>query len=149
MERKGIAGIMSIAGVSYGAGVSLAPLMEYFNVPMSPKVNIALLLFAILLVGIWYRILSRNSKQKLYEMIKLEDMPQKKLWIMPSSFKHFLNVLFSYVFLLVLVSFMFWAYTETKNVMVLIITSGFLLGFLMVNRKTVREGTVNVKVKNT
>lgn len=66
---------------------------------------------------------------------------------MPSFIKHFLNVLFSYVFLLIFDVFAFWVYIESKNIVILIIASGFLLGFLMVNRKTSREGYAGVKMK--
>lgn len=147
MERKGISGMSSVAGISYAAGISLAPLMDYFNVPMSPLVHIALMLFAIILVSLWYYILSRNRKQRLYDAFELEKMPKKELWIRSSSIKHFLNVLFSYIFLLVFDIFCFLVYLQSKNVMMLIIASGFLLGFLLVNRKTIREGNATVKVK--
>lgn len=147
VERKGFAGTVSIAGISYAGGISLAPLMEYFNIPMSPLVNIALMLFSIILVGLGYYLLSRNRKQKLYNVIELETFPKSKLWIRPSSMKHFLYVLFAYIFLLALDLSMFLAYVASKNVMVLIIASGFLLLFLITNRKTVREGNATVKVK--
>ncbi|MFD1414126.1 DUF443 family protein [Oceanobacillus jeddahense] len=148
MEKKGILGVTSIAGGSYAVAISLAPLMEYFNVPMSPIVNTGLMLLAIILVGIWFGILRRHRKQKMYEVIELEKMPEKKLWITPSSIKHFLYVVFAYVFLIALDIFAFWAYVETKNVVVLIIASGFLFLFLITNRKTIREGYVTVKIKN-
>ncbi|WP_269410516.1 DUF443 family protein [Lentibacillus daqui] len=147
MERKGVSSMTAIAGISYAVGISLAPLMDYFNVPMPPLANMALMLFAIMLVGLWYYKLSCNRKQKLYDVIELEKMSKKKLWIQPSSIRHFLNVLFSYIFLLGFDLSMFVVYIAFKNVMILIIASGFLLGFLMVNRKTIREGNATMKVK--
>lgn len=147
VERKGISGMSSVAGVSYAGGISLAPLMDYFSVPMSPLFNIALMLFAITLMSLWYYILICNRRKKMYDVVELEKMSKKELWILPSSMKHFLYVLFAYLFLLGLDLFMFLTYVKSGNMMILIIASGFLLLFLITNRKTIREGIATVKIK--
>ncbi|GGK05348.1 hypothetical protein GCM10007063_29700 [Lentibacillus kapialis] len=147
MERTGVSGRASIIGTAYAGGVFLSPLMNYFNIPMSPLVNIALLIPALILVGLLYFTFSHNRKKKLGDVIELESLPMKKLWIRPGSVKQFFNVFLSYVFLLGICVFFFLGYVETRNIMGLIITSGLLLGFLMINRKAVQEGTATVKFK--
>ncbi|MEW9678035.1 DUF443 family protein [Lentibacillus sp. L22] len=147
MERKGISGMTAIAGISYAGGISLAPLMDYFNVPMSPLVNILLLLLAVILVGLLYFSANCNQKRKLNDVIVLEALPKNKIWIRPSSIKHFLNVLMSYIFFLGFNIFGILVYLQSRNVMVLIIVSLLLFVFLLINRKTVKEGNATVKVK--
>jgi len=147
MERVGVSGRASIIGIAYAGGVFLSPLMNYFNVPMSPLVNIALLILALILVGLLYFNFSHNRKKKLYDVVELEALPRNKLRIRPSSIKQVIDVLFSYMFLLAICVFFFLGYIETRNIMLLIITSGLLLGFLMINRKAIKEGTATVKFK--
>ena|SRR5699024_393571 len=147
MERTGVSGRASIIGAAYAGGVFLSPLMNYFGVPMPPLVNMALLILALILVGLLYFTFSRIRKKKMYDVVELEGLPGDKLRILPSSIKQVLNVLFSYIVLLGISVFFFLGYVESENIMVLIITSGLLLGFLMVNRKAVQEGTATVKFK--
>jgi len=147
MKKVGVSGRASIIGTAYAGGVFLAPLMDYFNIPMSPLVNIALLIFALIMVGLLYFNFSYNRKKKLYEVVELEALPRNKLRIRPTSIKQVIDVLFSYIFLLGICIFFFLGYVETQNIMGLIITSGLLLGFLMINRKAIKEGTATVKFK--
>jgi len=147
MKKAGGSYLIFATGISYAGGMLLASLMDYFSVPMSPLINIALLVLVIILVGLLSFSISRNRKQKLNDVIEIEELPKSKLWIQPSSVGHFFNVLLSYVALLGLSVFFFLGYIETRNVMVLIVASGVLFGVLLINRKTVREGNATVKVK--
>jgi|SRR5690625_1330042 len=147
MKKAGASYLTFATGISYAGGMLLAPLMDYFSVPMSPLINIMLLVLVIILVGLLSFSISRNRKQKLNDVIEIEELPKRKLWIQPSSAGHFFNVLLSYVALLGLSVFFFLGYIETQNVMVLIVASGVLFGVLLINRKTVREGNATVKVK--
>src|SRR5690625_7614209 len=107
--------------------------MDYFNIPMSPLVNIALLIFALIMVGLLYFNFSHNRKKKLYDVVELEALPRNKLRNRPSSIKQVIGVLFSYMFLLAICVFFFLGYIETRNIMLLLITSVLLLGVLMIN----------------
>src|SRR5699024_9539162 len=53
---------VSLAGIGYFLGVLLAPLMGYFDVPMSPLVNAAILVLALFLVVILYMSMSHRRK---------------------------------------------------------------------------------------
>lgn len=105
MEKIGVSGRASVIGTAYAGGVFLSPLMNYFNVHMSLLVNIALLILALILVGLLYFNFSRNRKNKLYNIIELESLPKEKLWIRPTSIKQFFNVFLSYIFLLGICTF--------------------------------------------
>lgn len=147
MKKAGGSYLTFAAAVSYSGGMLLAPLMEYFNVSMSSFINIALMGFAIILVGLLYYSVSHNRKRKLYNVMELEAMPRKRIWIRPSSGKHFLNVLLSYPVLLGASVFFFVGYVASQNVMILMVASLILFVFLLTNRKTIREGNTTVKVK--
>src|SRR5690625_7624577 len=98
--------------------------MDYFNIPMSPLVNIALLIFALIMVGVLYFNFSYNRKKILYDVVELEALPRNKLWIRPTSIKQGIDVLFRYIFLLwICIFFLLW-YVATHNIMALISPSG-------------------------
>ncbi|MEW9678070.1 DUF443 family protein [Lentibacillus sp. L22] len=147
-EKTGGSYLVFATGVSYTGGMFLAPLMDYFNVPMSPLINIALLVLAIVLVGLLSFSISRNRKKKMYDVLKFETLPRGKLWIRPGSVRHFLNVLLSYLVILGLSVFFFLGYVESRNFMVLIVASGVLFGIFLLNHKTFKEGNITVKLKD-
>ncbi|WP_269410519.1 DUF443 family protein [Lentibacillus daqui] len=147
MKKAGGSYLIFVTGFSYLGAMLLTPLMDYFNVPMSPLVNIALLVLALILVVLLYFIISHSRKKQLNDVVELEALPDNKIWIRPSSVGHFLNVFLSFLVLLSASVFIFLGYVETRNVMVLIIASLILFVFLLTNRKTVREGNTTVKVK--
>ncbi|WP_269410510.1 DUF443 family protein [Lentibacillus daqui] len=134
-------------GISYALGMLLAPLMDYFDISMPPLVNIAILLIALIFVPLLYVSISRSHEKKLYNAVELEALFKSKIRIQPSSIKHFLNVLFSYIVLLGVSVFFFFAYVETQNVIVLVAASLILFLLLLTNRKTIKEGNVAVKIK--
>src|SRR5690625_163058 len=49
---------VSLAGIGYFLGVLLAPLMGYFEIPMSPLINAMLLVLVLILVAIFYMSMS-------------------------------------------------------------------------------------------
>jgi|SRR5699024_3735129 len=75
MEKTGGSGRASIIGVSYAGGMLLAPLMDYFNVPMSSIINTALLVFALILVGLLYFTFSHNRKKNCMPLLNLKRCP--------------------------------------------------------------------------
>ena len=147
MKGKGGSFYILVTGISYTGAMLLVPLMDYFTASMSLLLKIMLLIFAIILVIILYLLVSRYRKRKLYNTLDFDVLPQSKLWIRPSLIGHFVNVAFSYIFLLGFTVFMFAGYIETENIMMLAISSLVLFGSFTVNRKVVREGNITVKLK--
>ena len=145
MEKISGSTRVSIIGISYVGGISLVPLMDYFNASMSLLISIGLLVFALMLVGLLYLTFHNNRKKELYEIVQLESLPKKKLGIKPGSFKQILVVFLGHLFYLGLCILFFAGYIETQNIMLLVITSGLSLGFLQMNRKAVREGKIPIK----
>src|SRR5699024_12084247 len=111
------------------------PLFYYFTVLISLLLKIMFIFFSIILVIILFLLVSRYRKRKLYNTLDFDVLPQSKLWIRPSSIGHFVNVAFSYIFLLGFTVFMFAGYIETENIMMLAISGLVLFGSFTVNRK--------------
>lgn len=148
MQAKGGSFFVLVTGLSYTGGILSAPLMDYFNVSIPDFLRNALLIFAVIGVTILYLLVSHYRKRKLYSVLELDALAQSKIWIRPSSVGHLVNVLFSYLFFFAASVFMFLGYIETENIMMLAISSLVLFGgFLMVNRKVVKEGKLAVKYR--
>src|SRR5699024_3343160 len=79
---------------------------------------------------------------------ELDTLPQSKIWLRPSSVGHLVNVLFSFLFWFTASVFSFSVYIVSKNIMILALSLLVLFGgFLMVNRKVVKEGKLAVKYR--
>ncbi|MGY0691196.1 DUF443 family protein [Virgibacillus sp. FSP13] len=88
-----------------------------------------------------------RRKKKLYDVVKLEIVPKNVIWIRPRSIKHFLKVSVAYIWLFGFNICVFLLYVQTRNFMVLIITSGLLFLFLLTSRIAVEEGQTTVRFK--
>src|SRR5699024_4145436 len=122
--------------------------MDYFNVSISDFLRNALLIFAVIGVAILYLLVSHYRKRKLYSVLELDTLPQSKIWLRPSSVGHLVNVLFSFLFWFTASVFSFSVYIVSKNIMILALSLLVLFGgFLMVNRKVVKEGKLAVKYR--
>lgn len=140
--------LVFLAGIAYFLGTLLAPLMEYFEVPISPFFSGIALFFALILVAFLHFSINHKRKSKLYNVVEIETLPENKLWIRPGSTKQVFKVLLIYLWLLAIVLFSFLFYFESKNLMVLIISSGILFMVLLTSRITVEEGQTTVKFKD-
>ncbi|HLR52727.1 MAG TPA: DUF443 family protein [Candidatus Avamphibacillus sp.] len=148
MQAKGGSFFVLVTGLSYTGGILLAPLMDYFNVSISDFLRNALLIFAVIGVAILYLLVSHYRKRKLYSVLELDTLPQSKIWLRPSSVGHLVNVLFSFLFWFTASVFSFSVYIVSKNIMILALSLLVLFGgFLMVNRKVVKEGKLAVKYR--
>ncbi|WP_040981887.1 DUF443 family protein [Oceanobacillus jeddahense] len=139
--------VISLGGGGYAIGILLTPLMDYFEIPSSPMVNIMLLIPVLITIALLYFSISYKRKKKLENVIKLERLPQYVLWIRLSSMKLIFKFLAAYIFLLGFVLLSFLLYIQTGNVMVLITTSGLLFLLLLASRVTVDEGHTSVRFK--
>ncbi|BAC13286.1 hypothetical conserved protein [Oceanobacillus iheyensis HTE831] len=140
--------ILSLGGFGYAIGILLAPLMDYFNIPSSPLINNILLIIAIALTAFLYFGISYRRQKKLQNIVELKELPRSKLWIRPSSTNLVFKFLTAYICLLGFVSFLFLGFIDTRNIMILIIASGFFFLLLLANRPTVDEGNTTVKFKD-
>lgn len=89
--------VMSLIGLSYVLGLLLAPLMDYFNIPISSFINITLLFFSLLIVAILYYFISQRRKKRLYIVVELETLSKDLIWIRPRSIKHFFKLVVAYL----------------------------------------------------
>ncbi|MEC5425182.1 DUF443 family protein [Virgibacillus sp. C22-A2] len=143
-EKVGGSWVMSLAGIGYFLGILLAPLMGYFEIPMSPLVNGMLIVFAIILVTILYMSMSYRRKKKLEIVVNLEELSRRELWIRPSSKKQMFKLLAAYIWFLILIIFFFMVYIVSGNIMILFAVSVFTFVILLSSRATVQEGNTAV-----
>lgn len=122
--------------------------MEYFEVPISPLFSVMALVLALILVAFLHFSINHKRKDKLYNVVEIDTLPKNKLWIRPGSTKQVFKVLVIYLWLLAIVLFSLLFYFESKNHMVLIISSGILFMVLLTSRITVEEGQTTVKFKD-
>ena len=124
-EKIGGRGIMSLAGIGYFLGILLAPLMGYFEIPMSALTNGLLLIFALILVAILYLSMSHRRKKKLGTVVNSDELSRRELWIRPSSKKQVFKLLALFLMFAALNLLFFATYIESRNIMMLLISSLF------------------------
>lgn len=139
---------MSLAGIGYFLGILLAPLMGYFEIPMSSLVNAVLLIFALILVALLYLSMSHRRKKSLETVVNLDELSKHELWIRPSSKKQVFKLLALYLMFAALNVLFFMTYIETRNIMMLFIASLFFFFYLLTSRITVEKGHTTVRFKN-
>ncbi|MEC5425185.1 DUF443 family protein [Virgibacillus sp. C22-A2] len=144
-EKAGSSQLVFLAGFAYVLGILLTPLMNYFEISVSPLVNILLLFIALLLVALLYLSISHKRKKKLENVVILEQLSKHVVRIRPRSNKQVFKLLAAYTWLIMLDVFFFLGYIQTRNLMVLIVASGLLFGILLACRITVEEGHTTVK----
>lgn len=124
-EKVGGSWVMSLAGIGYSLGILLAPLMGYFEIPMSALVNAVLLIFALILVALLYLSMSHRRKKSLETVVNLDKLSKHELWIRPSTKKQVFKLLALYLMFAALNVLFFMTYIETRNIMMLFIASLF------------------------
>ncbi|MEC5425186.1 DUF443 family protein [Virgibacillus sp. C22-A2] len=147
-EKMGSSMALSLGGIAYAITILLAPLMDYFEIPSSPLVNTILLILTLLLVGLIYFLISHNRKRKLDGTVEIEELQQIILWLRPRSIKHIIKVSLVYLWFLVLTLVAFYAFIESRKIMLLIFGSIMLFPILLVSRVTVEQGHTTVKFKD-
>lgn len=147
-EKVGGTWMTSLVGISYLLGILLAPLMDYFENPISPFVNITLLMISLVLVVLLYLSISLHRKKEMENVIEIDMLPEHELWIRPKSKKQVFTLFAAYVWLLGFDVFIFMGYVVSQNIMLLIIASGLLFLLLLLSRITVEEGHTTVRFKN-
>lgn len=149
-SRKKVEGswVMSLAGIGYFLGIMLAPLMEYFEVTMTPIINAGIIGIAFILVGSLYMSMSYLRKKKLENVISLGDLQKSELKISPSSKKQVYKLLSALLWSIGVNGLFFAVYIVSGNIMMLLITSFFFFGHLLTSRITVEEGYTTVRFKD-
>lgn len=120
-----------------GVGVLLAnllrPLANLFNIPSSPFVNSIIVMLVLIIVFSFYFYINKRSKKNLYQVVELEQLPTKRLWIRPKTYKYFFQLLFSYLLFLGLTVLSLGGFIQLANVMVLFFGMVFLFFLLFIS----------------
>ncbi|MYL60725.1 DUF443 family protein [Virgibacillus halodenitrificans] len=143
-------GLFSVFGV--GVSILLAnllrPLMDYFNIQITPLFTYSILLFAYLIIISIRKYLSKLNKKSLCNIIEVEKLKLEKIRIRPKSVNHFLKFLFSYLFILAFNILSVALFIEFGNMMILLFFMIFALILLILNIATVVPGRTKIKFLN-
>ncbi|MDY0404079.1 DUF443 family protein [Virgibacillus sp. 179-BFC.A HS] len=139
----------------FGAGISLllanllSPLMNYFDIQTTPLVN-TIILVPFLLVVLFFRFhLSKHNQKKLYHVVPLDQLQPEKIWIRPKSVKHFLGVVFFYLFLLAFAVLSCSTFIDPGNIMMLLFSLIVIFLVLIMNMATTVVGKTKVKFSHS
>ncbi|AIF45517.1 DUF443 family protein [Virgibacillus sp. SK37] len=137
-----------------GVGVSillanlLRPLMDYFNIQITPLFTYSILLFAFFIIISIRKYLGKINKKSLCNITEIENIKMEKIRIRPKSIKHFLKFIFGYLFILAFNILSVALFIEFGNIMVLLFFMIFALVLFIFNIATVVPGRTKVKFLN-
>lgn len=125
----------------------LKPLGDYLKISTSHNTNIYMVTITVLIVISFYTYVNRISKNKLYQVIELEGYKKIRLWIWPESKKHFLYILFSYLFFTSLTLLSLGAFIQFPNTLILILGMIFLFLSMFISVLTMKVGNYRVRFR--
>jgi len=131
-----------------GLAFFLTPLLEYFNIPTSPRINFLILFLAltvILFTRVYY---SKRNKAKLDRIVDVKKLKVTKLRIRP-SISYLVMYTILYVSLLAITIFIFYGYIETGNIIALLCSMFLFFFVLMINTGNVIPDKTYGKLANT
>ncbi|MBD1221048.1 DUF443 family protein [Virgibacillus halodenitrificans] len=146
-DSQSKSGVFSVFGV--GVSILLAnllrPIMDYFNIQITPLFTYSILLFAFVIIISIRKYLSKLNKKSLCNIIEIENLKMGKIRIRPKSVNHFLKFLFSYLFMLALNILSVALFIEFGNMMMLLFLMIFALVLFIFNIATVVPGRTKIK----
>src|SRR5690625_5418922 len=80
----------------------ITPLMYYFNIPMTTSIKFLILFFFIGLAVFVRLYMSKANRENAENIVKLAQLPTKRLWIRPQSWQYLLKYTFFYLFFMIL-----------------------------------------------
>ncbi|WP_269409911.1 DUF443 family protein [Lentibacillus daqui] len=135
------------AGIGIFIATMLRPLGDILALPDNTLVNSVILSLLVISVIVMIVTINYRCKKKLQKVVGLEQLPKSKLWIRPQSFKHFSQILFTYLIAMVSTLALCYLSIVASNVITLLFTIGSL-GFLyIVHVLTAGVGQNTVKFK--
>ncbi|MGY0691193.1 DUF443 family protein [Virgibacillus sp. FSP13] len=135
------------AGIGIFITTLLKPVADYFALPDNPLINAVILSVLVIFVIVMVASINNKFKKRLQNAVNLEELSTDKLWIRPRSVKHFVQGVFTYLFILVLTLVFFYLSIVESDVITLIFTVGVLLFYVFTNVLWVTVGTTTVKFK--
>lgn len=135
------------AGVGILIAMLLKPLASILELPESIFINTIVLSVFVILVLIMFLTLNHKLKKKLYHTVNLEELSVYKLWIRPKSFKHFIQGILTYFFVLLLNIVFLYLSIAYSDIITLIFTVIVLFALLYVNIFITPVGNTTVKFK--
>ncbi|MGY0691194.1 DUF443 family protein [Virgibacillus sp. FSP13] len=137
------------AGIGLSLTTLLKPLSDYLAISGNPFVNTVILLIIVIFVFALGMSINNRFKKKLHNIVSLEELSTKKLWIRPKSIKHFFKVVVIYLFFLVLTLVFFYLSIADPDIITLIFTMIALIFLLITSAGPVTMGTTTVKFRGS
>lgn len=143
-SEEGISAV-GVGGISIILVNLTNPLLDYLNMGTGTIVNITIILFTLLVLIIFRTYLSKVNKTKIERTVKFNELPKEELHIWPTSIKHVLFTIFSYLFFLSCTFISGYAFIIERNALYLLSFTIMLLFFLIANAATVSMENFKVK----
>ncbi|MGP4040980.1 DUF443 family protein [Gracilibacillus sp. D59] len=143
-----------LAILGTGVGIFLAnllrPLTEYFDIQSTMVVNGIIASLMLLIVVLLRVYLGNRYKKNFYNMITADFSFKKQIFIRPISFKHCIQILLSYCFILIFFLTTFVLFITDGNMMLIIVATFFFFTLTVLNVTTILDGQTPAKFsKNT
>lgn len=126
---------------------SLSPLANYFEIPLSTRVNILIVSIIVVLMFILIGLLSRKFKEKVYQIVDLSQLTKGWLWIFPVPLRAAFISAFLYIGCMGLGVLAMISYIEDGNWLILLFSIPLLfVGMVLPGLLTVVEGKTIIKI---
>ena len=125
----------------------LQPLISLFDIegtPLGNAIIVGIVFFITLGVFFYINII---NKVKLAQLIDLNQYVKQRLWIRPHPIKHFIFIMFSYLFLLVCIIFIWGRFIQIANTVILLIGMMILFCIFITSLITIGVGDTKVRFK--
>jgi len=148
-QKKINISILFTAGIGIFVGNLLTALTDYFYIPSTTLVNSLIAASVMLLIILVHSLLSNRNKHNFYKLGAPKLLSKDRIWIRPMSFKHFVQCLFVYIFLLVFFIANLVLVITISNVLAIVfaIFIGFCLSITNVVYVGIGHTTVKFKKK--
>ncbi|WP_208591436.1 DUF443 family protein [Gracilibacillus suaedae] len=141
----------SLAILGTGIGIFLAnllrPLTEYFNIQSTMLVNSVIATFMMLLIVLIRVYIGKKYKKKFYEKVTSNLLLKKRIFIRPRTFKHVIQSLFIYLFILLFFLSTLVLFITDGNMMLIIVATFFFFTLTVVNATTILDGPTPVRFR--
>ncbi|MFD1335878.1 DUF443 family protein [Oceanobacillus iheyensis] len=146
-QIKGIWDGMLAGGIGVLLANLLQPLVNYFEIPTTPLVNLIIVSIAFMLILTVFFYINFKFQKRLCRIVNLEHYSEQHLWIRPRSYKHFFSVVLIYLICSVFTVFPFIGFILEGNAFILFVGIFFLFFLLLFSSLTVPVGQTTLKFK--
>lgn len=135
--------------IGFLIALSLKPLGDYLLFPDTLMINTIILAILVLSVLAFLVFINNKSQKDIYRIVNLGALTKEKIWIRPKSIKHFLQVIGSYLFVLILTVVFFYLDVQHPDIVTQLFTVAVLFFYLISHFVILAAGQNIVEFKSS